>query len=438
VKKLIAMVASSVAFGVSWTASASFAGTPPTITGPDVAPYYASVTLNGTTAAPNQTVVIYYKAGDATRYTARWTLHSDAAARFHKSYRIQRAGSYYARSGGLNSATHSIRLPSVACSVSRPLFRHLPISPEAYYPHNPTFTSLTATRDGVWGGVEVDTRSGRFAVLRWKAGARRPTTLAIYKYFEYEPTPGGASVDVVGISSTGAVVARVQRRDSPPDGSREFGRVWIGKQAHPLRRASQSWISVTPVGVALDDSIYGWINAATVRHPDYKVVRWAPDGTHPHVLADTADQLPFSVVDGAGDVSYEVGATTFVRLASGVVFQLPGTKPNDLVYTLVGGVRHLMFGGGDQGVIRWRVGLTVRRTLLAPRSHNGLRAAGPHGEIVTGLFFRGKRGVHFRTARGAWMRFPDLAIVSGFAINWRGAVAYTSAKDHLVHLLRCH
>jgi hypothetical protein len=138
-------------------------------------PYYAQVTLRGTTPEPHQKVTIYFEAAGEKHFAARRRLTAGADGSFTFSYHAARTQSYYARVDGADSAVHRTRLVTADCVVSKPAFQ----------PDRPWFpdqsAAFEATRIGKWGGVESDPHS-RLSVITWRSGRQQPHELGHFGY----------------------------------------------------------------------------------------------------------------------------------------------------------------------------------------------------------------------------------------------------------------
>jgi hypothetical protein len=443
VKRLLAVAVAAILTVTIAVVPRGIAATTVTISGPGTLPYYGIGVISGTTSAPNQRVTIYFKGPRGAHFTARRHLVSDGVGDYDTTFTASRTWQYYAVAGGTKSAVLATRIVTATCTVSGPAFTRLPTRTLAASSRsNIEFAAFTATRGGLWAGVS--SADNRFAVITWRRG-HRPQVLARYEYTSvaYE-TESPGSVNVIGISAKGHVVTSVQDTDNNFNSrlSRFTGYLWTGRHWRELAR-TKGWTTVHPTGLTASGAIVGWVGSGRGKTRDFRIVRWSPNGRRITTLVDTKHQQPSPVVDGAGDVAYYNRAATYLRYRSGTTVLLPGYVSDDLnIAAAVGGVGHTMYGTTDSGQIRWDVGTDpdeITSTRFAGGGLNNVIAAvGARDDAVVGYV----NPMYLRTVRGAYVRVPkqsavDLIRTPGLAVNEHGSVAFTSARDGLVHFLRC-
>jgi hypothetical protein len=414
----------------------------PTINGPTVAAYYATVHLTGTTPEPNQAVVIYGRWAGQTGYAAVRTVRSRADGTFGVTYPALATRTYYARAGERNSAIRTTSLPQATCTVSRPAFGRLPFQHGNPAPApSDAFSALTATRKGVWAGYAFLGYPQEWAVISWERGDRNATVLARFRAGSgtYYPNAHG-NIDVAGVTPSGAVVAAVRTRNSSQNTT---GFAWFhGRTYHLPKRAG--WKSVHPNAVTDQGHILGWVRSVATGRSMYYLVDW-PRLDKPGVplLRLPRGGAQTMTVDGLGDVAYALpDGTARIRLRSGPVRELvSGGDQYTYVYDAAG--RYLYGRDSRNVVVRWDLAVPPATgpvsTAVSVAGGSWVSAASSRGDLLVERYFNSDREV-LRTAWGARVVTPKQLAPYGWAgqaIAEHGVVAFTAARDGLVHFLRC-
>lgn len=426
-----AAVAVTVLLTVLLTPGRSVAIAAPTISAPPVVRYWTPFTISGSAMPVGSTVRVYSRrTGQASFHLAR-TLTSDGSGHYAASVRIDASTAYYATANGLKSPTVTAHVKTTTCTTSDAAFSRLPFASH----QTPAFAAFTATRLGTWAGMAYDGDAG-FAVLTW----RRGQPLHVLGRFDYHKTTfaarAGGSVTVVGILPNGGVVAAVQRTEDFRI-ARFVGFVYLSGHRYQLR-AAPSWLTVDPVGVTST----GAIVAAVMWHDGagrerYAVVSWASATAAPHVVVKTGSQPPYPVVDRQGDIAYYADVPR-IRLASGDIRTVadgfsPWVSGASTIYgttsTLAIAAVNLTNPAVSGPLPWWQV--------TGPTTSIPI-AAGPHGQLLFGH----DRPTRMLTAGGALPTLPaimpgDLGLNPGEAIDQYGTVAFTSRRDGLIHFFRC-
>ncbi|WP_375486795.1 hypothetical protein [uncultured Jatrophihabitans sp.] len=430
--------------------SAAGATSPPTLNGPTVARYYATVPVRGTTPQPSQAVEFYERHAGTATWSHRALRRSDASGRYATSFRETADTQYFVRSAGADSPTRTTKVVKATCSTSKAIFTKLPFGASPH-PSATTgdFADVTAYRNGLWAGVIYRDVTGDFYVYTLRRGHPR-TVLARYRYRDTAFDPFG-SVHVVGVTTSSEVVANVESTSVHTTYLSEipnYGVYWRGRTRHYLSHAAgwKEWgaQSVTDAG-----EIVGYAATGRLSHPHVYVVAWSRASAHYRVIADLGYSGAPGAADRAGDIAWTSAAGyATVRTASGAVHELRSAPLTSERYEsrwiyITGAGLHTFYASSNDGVYAWTVS---NSTAPGPIIDSGLVSGWDGGNTFVDIV--GRRGdlvvdldrPWLITARGARVRMPAELAPSNAptrVITDGGRVAFTSARDHRVHIMTC-
>lgn len=455
VAKLVAPLAAAAVVTSALTGTAGPAGasaTAPTVTAAATVRYYAVVAVSGTTPAPSEAVEFYSRHVGTTTWAHRALRPSGADARFATAFRETADTQFYVRSAGASSPVRTTRVVRATCSSTGPIFKALPFeaSPTLNGRASGDFADVSAYRNGLWAGVMFQDFTGDFYVYTLRRGHPK-TILARYRYRGIPFYPSG-SVAIKGITPTNDVVAAVESThgsayalvDVPT-----YGVYWAGRTRHYLSHA-RSWIEWMPNSVTDSGEIVGYAATGRLSHEHRYVVAWSRASAHYRVIADLGYSGAGGIADRAGDIAWTAASGyAVVRTASGRVHELRSAPltaeryESQWIYVTGAGL-HTFYASDNPGVHAWTVsdalppGPLVETGLVSgwDSGNTFVDAVGRRGDLVVDL-------AHpwLVTARGARVRMPAELYPDNSptrVITDGGRIAYTSARDHRVHIMTCH
>jgi hypothetical protein len=327
---------------------------------------------------------------------------------------------------------------AAGCTLSKPLFAN-PYSRG----DSSAYAALTTFQHARWAGY-VSNGFGDIKVITWRPG-RRPTALALRRFRGVEFYERSA-VQPVGITPTGAVIANMQ--DDRSRRSRPFA---YPPGRHVELHVLSAWRSVRVLAVTEDGHILGYGNLSNrPMHPRYQLSVWRGIHAAPHVVR-TVVGAPYSppVADRRGDFGWVVDEPTTTllqaRLASGEVRTLdPGFANHGS--TLEGGSGPFLFArtaATDTRILRWNTAGAGPTGPLHPQvvahasGQDRVIAVGAGGAAVFGW----SQGLRYSPGAPPSMPVPGAMQTAdgpvAAAVGPGGEVAFTRARDHLVHFLTC-
>ncbi|HET8582818.1 MAG TPA: VCBS repeat-containing protein [Jatrophihabitans sp.] len=439
-KRLVAVTAAlCIVLGLLAAPASATPAVPPTIAGPGQVPYWSTVTLTGT-AGQDATVTVYFRDTAGGTFRAERNVTADASGNYSTTYTAGNDYEYYAVANGVPSPIRRTAIVGATCTTSGPAFRTLPV-PNDFPDGDPAYAAFTATRNGAWAGVAagVGIPGGEYAIITWHPGDRTPSIVQRYTYTSWNPGNSGGSVDVVGITPTGGVVAAVQRVSTTYDDHEYVGLAWLGRHRYELAHSS-TWSSFAPVGISDNGAIAGWARIGSPTGGQFYVVRWAGPTAPYQVLAKSPEAaVPGVTIDAAGDVAYSFADTAVVRSPSGTVRTLavPPPLPPGSAY-ITAGAGPYVYGSASAGVLSWAPGANTSDPVpseeIGPNSQLPV-AAGPRGDVVLTDFHH----AFLRTAPGGETvigTIDDNRSYDGNTIAADGTTSNTAANG-LIYFLRC-
>jgi len=168
----------------------------------------------------------------------------------------------------------------------------------------------------------------------------------------------------------------------------------------------------------------------------WSIVRWATPSAAYQFIASTHTQQAYPSMDGHGDIAWLSGTNAYVRLANGTVRDLDNNSGS---YQVGPGEDGAILGY-NQDVVKWDMatipgsGPVPYKSITPPNPSLYPAAVGTNGGMLMG----GGPRPYFLTRGGAFVQAPAELAYSGYqAVDETGVLAYTSAQDYRVHLLRC-
>jgi hypothetical protein len=320
------------------------------------------------------------------------------------------------------------------CSLSGPLFAN-PYSGVVGF-NDLHATALRVYQRGLWLGIASD-GGGRLRLLTWRRGHGVRTLAA--RRITGAPYGLGYSVQPIGVTPAGAVVANMQDDNSRT--LRPFA--YVGGH-HFLLHSASTWRAATALAVTDDGRILGYSTIGRGEHLRYQLAVWRGIHAHP-LLRRTVAPNGLPIADQAGDFAWvtvdpnSADFTFHVRSPSGQLRVL------DFGRNYGGGFEpsagHDLFTTINDGIMRFdsvAAGAGPLRGQVVARSRNQMQvlAAGQNGDFLDGNF-----RFHLASpARGVVVpgsfQGGDFAPPPA-AIGPSHRLAFTSRRDHLVHLLTC-
>jgi hypothetical protein len=309
------------------------------------------------------------------------------------------------------------------------------------------YVELSATNSrGIWGGVAFD-GDDVFAVIRRVHGSlqvlRRVPERGTYEPNSYEQN---ASVNVVGVSRRGRLVASIQP-------GRNLG---VYRPYRSTRRGMQemrmlpAWRSAQPTSVAPDGTSVGVARGGGHNF----VVKWGPAGARVHVLAQVPGKVysAYIATDGEVGYSYLRGGRihAIVRRPGASSVRLVGAAGQN-VDPLLSAVAGTTFYGNQEKadtnrIATWQPAAATGTTVPAHavgRGLNDLGAVGSQHSYAGWLNNAdGPAAEIFSPDGGPRQRLPRQPMPAGgqgtlpTTISRGRTIAYT-AHDNLVHFLAC-
>jgi hypothetical protein len=255
-------------------------------------------------------------------------------------------------------------------------------------------------------------------------------------------SPSGTyTADAVGVTPGGAIVADVMGAL----GRRHWAYAYLHGHRYQLK-TPRSWSTVTLLTVTNSGQIIGYGLTGPRNRPTYHLVSWATIHASPKALMSLPPRTRSVVADQDGDIAWSYASPWWryiqrVRLPSGVIRTLAPGDGDTSDFALASGSRVFAQDGG--GVEAWDIhraattaGPIPGRKLTAGKAYlDDPDAAGPDGAVVWG---GDHRSVLYPSNRG--YRIPGEYYADGpvgETITSDGRVAFTAAKDHLIHILTC-
>jgi hypothetical protein len=440
-KRFVAIAAGLCLVLGSLAAPAAATSATPTISGPGQVPYWSTVTLTGT-APQDATVTVYFRDTGGGTFRAERTVTADANGNYSTTYTAGNDYEYYAVANSVASPVRRTAIVGTQCSTSGPAFRTLPV-PNAWSTGDPAYAAFTATRNGAWAGVaqgDAPLEGGEYAIITWHPGDPAPSIVQRYTYTSWNPGNSGGSVEVIGITPTGGVVAAVQLVSTGFDKQDYVGLAWLGRHRYELPHSS-AWSSFAPVGMSDNGTIAGWARIGTPSSGHYYIVRWAGPTAPYQVIAQWPQaSLPGIAIDAAGDIAYDTANGAALRSPSGTVRTLafpPPLPPGDVEIRLSSGP--YVYGNSSAGALRWAPDASTSDPVpyeqIWPDTQYAA-AAGARGDVILIDF----RHAYLRTAPGGEALVGTFGVDSrsydGNAIAADGTTSVTAANG-LTYFVRC-
>lgn len=446
VRRLVAfagIVLLTVALTVARTTIAANAtDTTVTITGPSSGTYFQLITLTGTTSPPNTTVAVYVS-HDGGPMLQRATVVSDGSGNFSYSWRLTSNITYLAIANGVTSARHATLLAVPHCSTSTPLFARPAVPKNAFdllSPYWTPFAALNAVNDnGLYAGIDWNGYTA-IGVISWRPGQAAQLLASFdYRNVSFEPGIDG-SVNVVGVTDAGGVVAAVQRTDTNVNFPTMFyvGFEWLNGKRYQLSHAA-TWNSYQPMAVSDSGQIIGVARKGL----SFAVVTWA-SATSPYtVVANVGDNFPFPSMDGSGDIVWtnDAGLSWQVRPSGSTARPLGGLPSEISIDVTAGDMGGSFYGRSGQSdnlsaPVRWKVApgsAALTPIQLGPESSNvWINAVGRRGDLVLGS----DSPRYLLSVKHAYVKLPpemrpDGARTAGETVDRYGRVAVTGLDGNV-------
>jgi hypothetical protein len=328
----------------------------------------------------------------------------------------------------------------LGCTITRPVQGAAALIRQAVIPKY-AYVGYQIWQHGMWAGVAYDGMT-TYRVISQRPGhqIRVLMTRDLKQGLLGDP-------DAVGVRD-GAVIATVPRPRNEPNHIRTDAYALYPHQTIKLKSRPR-WPSTVALAVTDRGTIIGDLTRSGL-HASHRVVEWAGPHARPTVVPGLTNLNAQPVADQAGDIAWQrPDGVGMVRLANGTIHVLDIPHPDYLKHGLTSpaaGAGHMIMGASAFDAIAvWNLNRVNRASTtgvimgrnIADRVNGG---AWPYVAGRSGAFIDGAKpsGQHFFTASGRHVTMPAEYSNPLEAIGRHNTVAFTSRRDRLVHIIRCH